>query len=267
MKIDGLITEQYKRLEIAQDNVNRYQQLRNKDFISVEELQTKQDAYINQKLVFQSYGRDKIVKKSELANKKISLSAQDTKLNNELSNVDRQLASTQQELIENMARDSLVIKANANGVVTSLNAEVGQQILASTPLLNIVPKQSQLEAHLYIPSSSIGFIKVNQPVKLRFQAYPYQRFGQAQGKVYSISETTMNPQELTNLGEFNRSLGAQQNEAVYLVKVKLQQQSMQAYGEEKKLKVGMVFDADIMQEKRKLYEWVLEPLYTITGKL
>ena len=267
MKIDGLITEQYKRLEIAQDNVNRYQQLRNKDFISVEELQTKQDAYINQKLVFQSYGRDKIVKKSELANKKISLSAQDTKLNNELSNVDRQLASTQQELIENMARDSLVIKANANGVVTSLNAEVGQQVLASTPLLNIVPKQSQLEAHLYIPSSSIGFIKVNQPVKLRFQAYPYQRFGQAQGKVYSISETTMNPQELTNLGEFNRSLGAQQNEAVYLVKVKLQQQSMQAYGEEKKLKVGMVFDADIMQEKRKLYEWVLEPLYTITGKL
>ena len=267
MKIDGLIDEQRQRLNIAQDNVSRYQQLRNKDFISVEEFQSKQDIYSHQKLALQSYERDKIAKRSELENKELNLRVQQTKLNNELSNVDRQLASTQQELIENTARDSLLIKANASGVVTSLNAELGQQISPSTPLLNIVPNHSQLEAHLYIPSSAIGFIKVNQPVKLRFQAYPYQRFGQAQGHIYSISETTMNPQELTNLGEFNRSLGSNQNEAVYLVKVKLQQQSMKAYGEAKRLKVGMAFDADVMQEKRKLYEWVLEPLYSITGKL
>jgi membrane fusion protein len=29
----------------------------------------------------------------------------------------------------------------------------------------------------------------------------------------------------------------------------------------------MLVDADILQEKRKLYEWVLEPLYSLTGKL
>ena len=30
---------------------------------------------------------------------------------------------------------------------------------------------------------------------------------------------------------------------------------------------GMQLEADIMQERRKLYEWVLEPLISITGKL
>jgi membrane fusion protein len=29
----------------------------------------------------------------------------------------------------------------------------------------------------------------------------------------------------------------------------------------------MLLDADILQEKRRLYEWVLEPLYTLSGKL
>lgn len=266
-KVDGLIQEQKQRLALALENMNRYQQLKEKDYISVEEFQTKQDIYFNQKLTLQSYERDRIAKKSELANKELILQSLQSKLNNELNNVDRQLASNQQELIENKARDSLLIKANASGVVTSLNAEVGQQVSSTTPLLNIVPAHSQLEAHLYIPSSAIGFVKLNQSIRLRFQAYPYQRFGQAQGNISSISETTMNTQELTNLGEFNNSLAMNKNESVYLIKVKLQQQSMKAYGENKRLKVGMTFDADVLQEKRKLYEWVLEPLYSITGKL
>ena len=77
----------------------------------------------------------------------------------------------------------------------------------------------------------------------------------------------MNPQQLTNFGEFSQGMSLNQNEPVYLVKVTLNQQTVKAYGESKPLKVGMAFDADIMQEKRKLYEWVLEPLYSITGKI
>jgi auxiliary transport protein, membrane fusion protein len=29
----------------------------------------------------------------------------------------------------------------------------------------------------------------------------------------------------------------------------------------------MVVEADILHERKKLYEWVLDPLYSITGKL
>ena len=47
----------------------------------------------------------------------------------------------------------------------------------------------------------------------------------------------------------------------------LDAQTIQAYGEARPLQVGMQLQADIMQERRKLYEWVLEPLLSITGKL
>ena len=40
-----------------------------------------------------------------------------------------------------------------------------------------------------------------------------------------------------------------------------------AYGNAQPLQAGMVVEADVLQEKRKLYEWVLEPLYSLTGKL
>lgn len=56
------------------------------------------------------------------------------------------------------------------------------------------------------------------------------------------------------------------NEPAYLVKVKPAKQTVKAYGEEKPLQIGMVLEADILHERKKLYEWVLEPLYSIWGK-
>lgn len=266
-KLDGLIAEQRQRLALAQENVNRYRDLKDKEYISVEEFQLKQDNYMSQKVTLQSYEREKISKQSELANKQLVQKSLGSKLDNELSMLDRQIAANQQESLENKARDSLILQANSAGHIASINAEVGQFISPNIPVMNIVPSPSHLEAHLFVPSAAIGFIRIGQPVKLRFQAYPYQKFGQGQGKITSISATTMNPQQLTNFGEFSQGMSLNQNEPVYLVKVTLNQQTVKAYGESKPLKVGMAFDADIMQEKRKLYEWVLEPLYSITGKI
>ncbi|NHB57702.1 HlyD family secretion protein [Acinetobacter shaoyimingii] len=266
-KLNMLLEEQKQRLHLAKQNVDRYQELRNKDYISTEDFQLKQDAYLDQKLRLQSYEREKIAKQSELANKRIFLKSLSSKLSTDLSNLDRQIATNRQELIENKAKNSLVIKANGTGVVASINAQIGQQVSQNVPLLNIVPEKSTLYAHLYVPSSAIGFIKKGQPVKLRFQAFPYQKFGQVNGEIISISDTTMNSQELMSMGELSQAGEAQQNDAIYLVKVKLASQDIKVYGESRPFKVGMAFEADILQEKRKLYEWVLEPLYSISGKI
>ena len=267
IKLDGLIAEQRQRLALAQENAHRYRDLKDKEYISIEEYQLKQDNYISLKVALQSYEREKNTKQAELENKLLAQQGLASKLESELTLVDRQLASNQQEFLENKARDSLLLQANATGKIASINAEVGQFISLNIPVMNIVPTPSYLEAHLFVPSSAIGFIRTGQTVKLRFQAYPYQKFGQGEGVIHSISATTMNPQELTNLGELSQGVTLNQSEPVYLVKVKLEQQFVKAYGESKPLKVGMAFDADIMQEKRKLYEWVLEPLYSITGKI
>ena len=263
-KMNELIKQQNQRVSLAKDNVNRYAYLQKKEYISTEELQAKQDILLNQKIALQSYERDRIEKQAVLINTVSLLNSLSSKLSSELSNINRQIASNQLELIENKANNLQIIQANTNGTISSINVEVGQQINPNINLLNIIPDNSTLEAHLYISTEAIGFLKKNQKVNLRLHAYPFQKFGHAQGRVISISETTIRPQELLNTVDSSTS---QQRDSIYLVKVELKQKGMQAYGEVYPFKAGMTFDADIMQEERKLYEWVLEPLYSIKGKL
>ena len=40
-----------------------------------------------------------------------------------------------------------------------------------------------------------------------------------------------------------------------------------AYGTELPLQAGMVLDADIALDQRRIFEWVFDPLYSITGRL
>ncbi len=56
-------------------------------------------------------------------------------------------------------------------------------------------------------------------------------------------------------------------EPVFSITVRLNQQSVKTYGTELPLQAGMRLDADILQETRRLYEWMLEPLYSISGRM
>lgn len=152
-------------------------------------------------------------------------------------------------------------------MITNILAEVGQVAEPSRPMLAIIPEQSVLEAQLYVPSQAIGFVREGQTVLLRYQAFPYQKFGQAKGVVSSVARTAISPAELVAYGLTLTPRLQTSNEPVYRVHVRLSQQTVLAYGQQQPLQAGMVLDADILQERRRLYEWVLEPLYTISGRL
>ena len=48
-------------------------------------------------------------------------------------------------------------------------------------LFNIVPSSSRLQANLYAQSRAFGFINRGQAVKLKVDAFPYQKFGLIRG--------------------------------------------------------------------------------------
>jgi len=53
---------------------------------------------------------------------------------------------------------------------------------------------------------------------------------------------------------------------LYRIKVKLEKQSIQAYGQLQALKPGMTLEADVLQDRRKIWEWVLEPILAVTNR-
>jgi membrane fusion protein len=55
-------------------------------------------------------------------------------------------------------------------------------------------------------------------------------------------------------------------EPFYRINVSLARQTVTAYGEAVPLQPGMLLEADVVLERRRLVEWMLEPLFTLTGK-
>jgi membrane fusion protein len=118
---------------------------------------------------------------------------------------------------------------------------------------------------MYVPSRAVGFIKPGMAALLRYQAFPYQKFGQHSARVREVTTTSVRPEELATSAA--TMPGAVQSEPLYRIRLELDQQSVRAYGAPMPLRSGMLVDASVMLERRKLYEWVLEPLFSISGRL
>jgi membrane fusion protein len=182
-----------------------------------------------------------------------------------LAEIDRNVAALGQELAEVEARRRIVIPAPQDGTATAIQAEPGGRADTTVPLLSIVPTGSKLEAQLFSPSRAIGFVRPGQRVLLRYQAFPYQKFGQYEGIVVYVSRSAISPGELTQQLAGLTSLYSA-NEPVYRITVSLAHQAITAYGEPIPLQPGMELEASVLIESRRLIEWVFDPLFTLTGK-
>ncbi|WIM05764.1 MAG: HlyD family efflux transporter periplasmic adaptor subunit [Candidatus Nitricoxidivorans perseverans] len=266
-KLDNLLEGQRNRVDLGKDTVARYQGLLDQNYISREQLQQKQEELLDLRARLQTTERERIAVTRELGLRKNELSGLSFKHQNQLAQLERGMSAVDQELAESEGKRQIYITAPESGTVTAVVAEVGQAVDGSRPLASIVPIGANLQAHLYAPSRAVGFVRLGDRVLLRYQAFPYQKFGHAGGKVVSVARTALPANEISNLGGGGGGGQGQQSEPVYRITVELDSQTVAAYGKPQPLQAGMLLEADILQDTRRLYEWVLEPLYSLTGKL
>jgi membrane fusion protein len=184
----------------------------------------------------------------------------------QMAEYERNVAALDQELAEAEARRQIVITAPQDGTVTGIQTEPGGNANPHVPLMSIVPADAVLQAELFSPTRAIGFVRPGQRVLLRYQAFPYQKFGFYQGTIRSVSRSAVSPSELgQQLTGLTSLFGS--NEPVYRVTVDLAQQTVTAYGGPVPLQPGMQLEADVLIESRRLIEWMLEPLFSVTGKM
>lgn len=260
------ITGQNRQIRLAEKTLNKNKFLASQGAVSQQDKMTAESHLLEQRSRLESLKREQNNAIRELDEQKITLSSLPERHKTELSQLNRAITEMNQEILDFDLKSEQTIRASKSGYISTINVDIGQQVEPSKLLLSIVPEQTELVANLYIPSKAVGFIKPKDKVVLRYQAYPYQKFGHATGEIISVARTALGKQELSGLGIIftNPTL---LNEPAYLVKVKLEKQTIKAYGENKPLQVGMILEADILHERKKLYEWVLDPLYSISGKI
>lgn len=256
------IATQQAQASIAEQTLQRLRQLQADKYVSALQVNQQQAQWLQAVANVQAMQRQATTARRNLA--QLEQARQELPGQRLASDAgfQRDLATLEQEQVETEARGALAVSAPVAGVVATQLVKPGQAVQAGQPLLSVLPGDGRLEAELLVPSRAIGFIEPGDTVLLRYQAYPYQKFGHQQGTVARISRSALNQGELQTL------LGsATQSEPLYRVTVRLAKQAITAYGKPELLKPGMLLEADVLGEKRKLIEWVFEPLYSLRGKV
>ncbi len=255
--IDGELKTREKRLESAEQSAARFAELSKEYFVPAVQAQQKYEEMLEQRAQLQEMQRRRanLVQQRETLN--VELGSIALRASVQRTEIQRNLALLEQERVGMEAQRLVIITAPADGQVTAIVAEQGQYATPAMPLLTILPSGASLQAQLLVPSRAIGFIAPQQTVALRYQAFPYQHFGNHQGRVVEISKTLLAPNETT----------LPVSEPVYRITVALDQQTVRAQDKNLPLQAGMLLDADVWLERRSILQWIFAPLYTLSGKV
>lgn len=262
---------QARRVQLAQTTLARTENLAAEGFLAPAQVQTKQEELIDADARLQGLERARLSLTRDLQTLAGEHAALKGQLQADENQIERSRASLSHESAENAARKSTVITPPFAGTVTALGLQAGQSVQLGQSLATLVraPDGSQnnpgvtpnaLQAQLYAPSRTAGFVRPGQTVYLRYGAYPYQKFGLHSGRITSVSATPFAPSELPpNLSQqLITQVGS--HEGLYRINVQLDRQGIEAYGETVPLKAGLTLEANVLQERRKVWEWVLEPV-------
>jgi membrane fusion protein len=257
--LERSLDAQHERVRLAEAAVERYGRIRAQGFASEDLLLAKQADLLEQRGRLQSLERDTNGVARQLDDVTARGGSLELRYRNQIAELERSVSAAELDIAENEARREILVAAPANGIVTGIAAVVGQLVDSTAPLAFVVPDGSRLRAELYAPSRAVGFISIGEDVLLRYEPFPYQKFGHYHGTVEAVSQTAVLPSA--------RAGDATAAEPVYQVIVALDAQNVVAYGEPRELRAGMAVEADVLLETRRLYEWVLEPLYSLRGKV
>jgi membrane fusion protein len=264
IRLDSQIVLQKSRVTLVNQAFQRFKNLHSTNYISLAQLEEREGELLDQRQRLAELERLKGISERDYASAQAEFRDLQYQVQRDEAALKRNELAVQQDLAESEARREIQIVASTSGTVTAIAAEVGKPVAADSMLATILPAGSELEAEIYAPSRSVGFVKPGMTVLLRYQAYPYQKFGQYEAVVHEVAGASMSPQELTLPGAVAAS--NQTSEPFYRIRLRLKQQSVIAYGKPVNLKPGMLLDASIVLEHRHLYEWILEPLFSISGR-
>lgn len=154
---------------------------------------------------------------------------------------------------ENIDKENFLrIVAPVDGVITDVTStQPGDKIQANAPLGGIAPKNAKPILKIEIAEHDRAFVREGLTVQMKFNAFPYQRYGLTRGTLQFISPAT------------RPSL--QTKQPVYEGRVTLEQDHYRVGETRYPLRYGMTAVAEIVVRERRLIDLALDPFRNIGG--
>ncbi|QAU34935.1 HlyD family efflux transporter periplasmic adaptor subunit [Janthinobacterium sp. 17J80-10] len=154
---------------------------------------------------------------------------------------------------ENIDKDNFLrIIAPVDGVITDVTStQPGDKIQANAPLGGIAPKDAKPIVKIEIAERDRAFLKEGLPVKLKFNAFPYQRYGLINGTLEYISPATKPSPET--------------KQPVYEGRITLERDHYLVSEKKYPLRYGMTAIAEVVVRERRLIDLALDPFREVGG--
>lgn len=167
-----------------------------------------------------------------------------------------------------------VLASPIAGVVQGLTiTTVGQVVQTGEQIMEIVPQDKGLEVECYLPNQDIGFVKPGQAAVVKFDAFPFTRYGTIDATVMRVAKDAIpqpeasqreeNPNRQSSQSAFG---GAQRTQnLVFPVTLKLAKSDMEVDGRPVPLVPGMAATAEVKTGSRRILEYIFSPITEVAS--
>jgi membrane fusion protein len=257
--LNATMQTQRDQIQLAQRHAERIRELAERGTVSLDELQKRDMAVLAQRVILQNSEREQASKRAQLRVARIAIEQLPTVASERLRGLRESLANVQQRLIELETRRAVIVRAPVSGRVAAVTTVLGAALDSGSLLATIVPEKTELRARLLVPTRAIGKVHPGQVVAIRYDAFPYQKYGTFAGKVEDVSNTVLLPEEI------GRTSPVKLNEAAYVLEVAIHRQSV-ALGDDHQaaLRPDMSLTATIEVDRRPLLAWIGESVFGVS---
>jgi membrane fusion protein len=251
-QIQNQITTQEERIKLAQRAVDSGALLREQGFVSQTENDTRRAALLEQQQNRGQLTQQLSARRTQLSDQRHALEQVPMAQSDRVRLLKDELSEIEQKIAQAQGRRAYVIRSPVAGRVSGLQTRVGQPADPKVLLATIVPDKGKLQAVLFVPTRAIGFIQPGQRVRLLYDAFPFQNFGTYGGKVVLVSQSVVTAADAAGPIPLK--------EAAYRITVDLDQPFVESKGQRTQLQPDMQLRADIIIDRRRLMDWIVDPL-------
>jgi HlyD family secretion protein len=181
-------------------------------------------------------------------------------LADKLADATAKLSDAREQLKKSQVRRQLVeLRADRDATVLSIaKVSVGSVLQSGQHFITLVPSDAPLEIEADIPAAENGYVHVGDKVAIKFETFPFTRFGLAFGTVRVISPDSFTAQDdqRNPTGDVPTPTGS--TESYYRARVSLDHVELRNTPPGFRLMPGMPTTADIKVGKRTVLAYLLE---------
>ena len=253
--LQARIPNQAERIGLARRDFDVANKLQEQGLISAVEARRRNTSLLEQLQALDTLHQQLAAQENQLVEARASLQQLPVVMEQKVQSLRNELSNVKQRIAEIEGKRAYVIRSPTAGRVSALQATVGQTTDAKRLQLEIVPLDRTLQAELFVPTRAIGFVQPGLPVRIMYEAFPYQNFGTYRGRITKVSETILTPADVA--GPLTLK------EPAYRVTVALERFDITAHGKKIPLQADMLLKADIILEKRTLIDWLFDPILSV----